>query len=79
MSDEDTVHETLVKSGNKQAARFIYQFAWFWAVASVIYFFAITFLPIPEAGKDFANIILGFLLGTAVSTVINYFFGSSGD
>ena len=73
MSDEDTVHETLVKSGNKLAAKFIYQFAWFWAVASVIYFFAITFLPIPEAGKDFANIILGFLLGTAVSTVLKQY------
>jgi hypothetical protein len=79
MSDDDNAHEALVKSGNAFAARFIYQFAWFWALASVIYFFAITFLPIPEAGKDFANIILGFLLGTAVSTVINYFFGSSGE
>ena len=79
MSDEDSAHESLVKSGNTIAAKFIYQFAWFWAFTSVLYFFSVTFLPIPEAGKDFANIILGFLLVTAVSTVINYFYGSSGD
>ena len=27
--------------------------------------------------NTFANIILGFLLGTAVSTIINFFFGAS--
>jgi hypothetical protein len=79
MSEDDNVFEELVKQGNKTAQNFIFHFAWFWAIVSVTYFFAVTFLPIPEAGKDFANIILGFLLGTAVSTVINYFFGSSGE
>lgn len=79
MPDEDNVFEELIKNGNKTAANFIFKFAWFWAIVSVSYFFAVTFLPIPEQGKDFANIILGFLLGTAVSTVINYFFGSSKD
>jgi len=40
-------------------------------------FFAITFGTVPASGKDFGNIILGFLLGTAVATIISFFYGSS--
>ena len=71
------VHEELVRRGDKLASHFTYWFAWFWGVVSVVYFFLITFLTIPESGINFANIILGFLLGTAVSTIINFFFGAS--
>jgi len=59
------------------AKHFIYYFAWFWAVTSVFYFFCVTFIVLPEGGRDFANIILGFLLGTAVATIISFFYGSS--
>lgn len=59
------------------AKHFIYYFAWFWSATSVIYFFCVTFTPLPEGGRDFANIILGFLLGTAVATIISFFYGSS--
>lgn len=71
------IHEDLVKKGDKLAVHFTYWFAWFWAVVSVVYFFSVTFFPLPADGVNFANIILGFLLGTAVSTIINFFFGSS--
>lgn len=76
---EENVHEELVKKGDLMASKFVYVFAWFWSIVSTIYFFAVTFLPIPTAAEGFANIILGFLLGTCVSTVIGYFYGSSGD
>lgn len=83
MSDEENdakdLHEELVKSGDKIAKHFIYYYAWFWGVVSVVYFYAVTFLEIGPTGENFANIILGFLLGTAVSTVINFFFGSSSE
>jgi hypothetical protein len=75
--DFKDVHVDLVTKGDKVATHFTYWFAWFWGVVSAVYFFAVTFLPIPAAGENFANIILGFLLGTAVSTIINFFFGSS--
>jgi len=78
MTDENSnLHEELVKRGDKVATHFTYWFAWFWGIVSVVYFFAITFLTVPTSGENFANIILGFLLGTAVSTIINYFFGNS--
>ena len=57
--------------------RFIYYFAMFWAVAAAIYIGFITFAPIPEANIRFADTILGFLLGTIVSQIISFFYGSS--
>lgn len=44
---------------------------------SFLYFFAVSFRVIPEDNVGNVNIILGFLLGTAVSSFIGYFFGSS--
>lgn len=66
-----------IDPNDKTAKHFIYYFAWFWSTTSVIYFFCVTFFQLPEGGRDFANIILGFLLGTAVATIISFFYGSS--
>ena len=62
---------------DKVAKRFIYYYAWFWSVSSMVYFGCVTFVPLPEGGQHFADIILGFLLGTAVATIISFFYGSS--
>jgi hypothetical protein len=70
-------HIELVKMGDKTATHFIYFYSWFWAIASVVYFFSVTFMPMPDGARDFANIILGFLLGTAVATIIGFFYGNS--
>jgi len=57
--------------------RFIYWFAIMWSVFSMIYFGLVTFIELPKDGVNFANIILGFLLGTAVAAIFNFFYGSS--
>lgn len=57
--------------------RYVYYLATFWSLVAVGYIFLITFLTIPEANVRFADTTLGFLLGTIVATIINYFFGSS--
>lgn len=62
---------------DKVAKRFIYYYAWFWSVSSMVYFGSVTFIALPEGGQHFADIILGFLLGTAVATIISFFYGSS--
>ena len=69
--------EHKIDPNDKLAKHFIYYYAWFWASTSVFYFFCVTFFLLPEGGRDFANIILGFLLGTAVATIISFFYGSS--
>lgn len=71
------MQEVALSQEDKYAKHFIYNFAWFWSAGSMLYFFAITFGQVPASGKDFGNIILGFLLGTAVATIISFFYGSS--
>jgi hypothetical protein len=75
---EARTHQTnLLNHEDKFAAHFLYWFSWFWSTVSTAYFFAVTFLPIPKDSQHFADIILGFLLGTAVATILGYFFGNS--
>lgn len=42
-----------------------------------LYLFMVTFLKIPTTGQEHAKTIVGFLLGVGLSTVINYYWGSS--
>lgn len=57
--------------------RFVYYLASFWSIVGVVYIFFITFAPIPETNVRFADTVLGFLLGTILATIINFFLGSS--
>lgn len=57
--------------------RFVYYFAIYWSVAACIYIACITFGKIPEANIRFADTILGFILGTVIAQIANFFFGSS--
>lgn len=66
-----------MKSEDPVVRRFIYFYAIFWSVASAIYIGFITFGEIPKDNVRFADTILGFLLGTIVATIINFFYGSS--
>jgi hypothetical protein len=57
--------------------RFVYYFAIYWSVAASIYIGFITFGNIPNANIRFADTILGFILGTVIAQIANFFFGSS--
>ena len=57
--------------------RFIYIFATFWSIFAAGYIGFITFGTIPVDNQRFADTILGFLLGTVVATILQFFFGSS--
>jgi len=57
--------------------RFVYYFASFWSLFAVAYIAAITFATIPVQNVRFADTILGFLLGTVVATILNFFYGTS--
>ena len=60
---------------DKFSKRFIYYLAAFWSIASVAYIFCATFLNIENVSV--ANTVLGFILGTIVATIINFFYGTS--
>lgn len=68
---------TALQQDDKFSKRFIYYLAAFWSLFAVIYVMWITFGEVPEENKRFADTILGFLLGTIVAAVIQFFFGSS--
>lgn len=62
---------------DKLSKRFIYYYTGFWSIASTLYIGFITFAKIPESNVRFADTILGFILGTAIASMFNYFYGSS--
>lgn len=42
-----------------------------------LYVFLITFLEVPEQNQRFADTVLGVVISMVLTTVYNYFFGSS--
>jgi hypothetical protein len=66
-----------LKQGDILPRRFVYYFATFWSITAALYIGFITFGSIPEANVRFADTILGFILGTIIATIIQFFFGSS--
>jgi putative flippase GtrA len=49
----------------------------FFSIISLGYMTAITFCTIPKENVNNANIILGFLIGTALGTIISFYFGAA--
>ena len=57
--------------------RFTMYLTTFWSVAATVYIGFITFSVIPDKNIRFADTILGFVLGTVLATMLNFWFGSS--
>lgn len=57
--------------------RFVYYLASAWSIFAMVYLIGITFFIVPESAVRFADTTLGFLLGTIISGIIQFFFGSS--
>ena len=49
----------------------------FFSLASFLYMAAITFFHVPKENMNNANVILGFLLGTALAAILGFYFGAS--
>jgi len=71
------MQKTALEQDDEFSKRFIYYFATLWSIAAIAFMFGITFIDIPAGSERFADTILGFLLGTIVATIINFFYGSS--
>lgn len=77
LDEKSTQRATDMYMSDDSTKKFAQNYAWFITVASFIYFAAVSFMPIDNHNRDFINIILGFLIGTAVNSLIRFFFGSS--
>ena len=66
-----------LKQDDVWSKRFIYIFSGLWSLFAMVFIFAITFGTVPEANIRFADSIIGFLMGTIIATMIQFFYGSS--
>jgi hypothetical protein len=71
------MQQKAMESEDPFVRRFVYQFAWLWSVFAIGYIILITTYSIPEKNIRFVDVVLGFIMGTVVSTLLNFFFGSS--
>ena len=76
-ADARAMQVAALQQSDTFAKRFVMYLATFWSLTAVTYIFFITFGSIPETNVRFADTILGFLLGTVVATILNFFLGSS--
>jgi hypothetical protein len=77
LDEKSTQRATDMYMQDDSTKKFSQYYAWFLTGASFIYFFMVSFMPVDNRNRDFINIILGFLIGTAVNSLIRFFYGSS--
>lgn len=77
LDEKSTQRATDMYMNDDSTKKFTQLYAWFITVVSFAYFFMVSFMPIENRNRDFINIILGFLIGTAVNSLIRFFYGSS--
>lgn len=76
-ADARDMQKIALQQSDTFSKRFTMYLTVFWSVSAVAYVGFITFGVIPDNNVRFADTILGFILGTVVSTVLNFWFGSS--
>lgn len=59
------------------AKRFIYWFAIGWSLFAMVFMAVVTLCVIPEQNLRMVDTILGFLLGTAIAGIFNFFLGTT--
>jgi len=77
LDEKSTQRATDMYMADPGTRAFTQHYAWFLTIVSFLYFFLVSFLPVDNHNRDFINIILGFLIGTAVNSLIRFFYGSS--
>lgn len=76
-SDARAMQVAALNQSDIFSKRFTMYLTVFWSVSAAAYVGFITFGSIPEQNVRFADTILGFILGTVVATMLNFWFGSS--
>ena len=66
-----------LKQDDLFAKRFVYWFSIAWSLFAMVFLLSTTFMDIPEKNVRTVDTVLGFLLGTAISSIFSYFLGTS--
>jgi hypothetical protein len=76
-ADARAMQTAALAQDDKFSKRFVMYLATFWSVMSCTYIGAITFSEIPPGNLRFVDTLLGVCIGTVITTILNFFFGSS--
>jgi hypothetical protein len=76
-ADARAMNTAAMQNQDSLVRRFTIYLTIFWSIVGSIYIFWITFGTIPVENTRFADTVLGFLLGTVVATMLNFWLGSS--
>jgi len=76
-ADARDMQKIALQQSDLFSKRFTMYLTTFWSVAATVYIGFITFSVIPDKNIRFADTILGFVLGTVLATMLNFWFGSS--
>lgn len=76
-ADARSMQKQALQQDDLFSKRFTPYLATAWSFSSIVYIFCISFFPVPEPNLRLVDTILGFILGTIIATIINFFFGSS--
>ena len=77
LDEKSTQRATDMYMADDSTRKFTQYYAWFITVVTFAYFFIVSFVNVENKNRDFVNIILGFLIGTALNSLIRFFYGSS--
>ena len=71
------MQKVALQQGDKFAKQFIYWFAIGWSSVAAAFIFIVLFAEIPESNAHYVDTLMGFLIGTIISTIVAFFYGSS--
>lgn len=57
--------------------RFVYWFSILWSLFAMGFIGCVSFMAVPEANQRTVDTVMGFLLGTAISSIFSFFLGST--
>ena len=66
-----------MKSDDPLVRRFIYYFIAVWSCFAIVFIPSLIWAPIPESGQRYADTILGYVMGTIVTSMFAFLLGSS--
>jgi hypothetical protein len=66
-----------MKSDDPLVRRFIYYFIAVWSGFAIVFIPSLIWAPIPDSGTRYADTILGYVMGTIVTSMFAFLLGSS--
>lgn len=77
MQDARSMQKEALKQDDLFSKRFVYYFATAFSIITIAIVIMLLFIEVPEKNKTLVDMSLGVLIGTGISGIFNFFYGSS--